>query len=220
MGSVAFDPRSRTIADPRPSLAPDSPESPWENSKATRAGPAAEVDTSIFLTLVGTSVNRAPPDPPATVGLAGGHEQVIVTWTVPSNPDPPISGYDVRYRIGETGENTIASYGATVTQATITGLSRGKNYEVEVQAKNADGAGPWSQTAKARVNRNNPPEFDTPPEFTIPEGPSAGDALGDPYTAYDEDKDSVTYTLEGADANVLAVDKDTGQLEVGEGYSL
>ena len=201
-------------------MAPDSPGSPWVNSKATRAGPAAEVDTSIFLPLVGTSVKRASPGKPGKLTVVGGHEQVIVTWIPPTNPYPAISGYDVRYWIGEPDEYTVAGYGATVTQATITGLSRGNWYQVKVQAKNADGPGDWSNTVKARVYPNNPPEFDTAPEFRIPEGPSAGDALGDPYTAYDEDEDAVTYTLEGEDSGVLAIDKDSGQLEVGEGYFL
>ena len=220
LGFVVLDALEGTIADARPSMAPDSPGSPWVNSKATRAGPAAEVDTSIFQSLVGTSINRLPPDPPPQLAVVGGHEQVTVTWSVPSNPGPAISGYDVRYRIGATGEYTVASYGPTVTQATITGLSRGKIYQLQVRAKNVDGAGPWSQAVEARVYPNNPPEFDTPPEFNLPEGPSAGDPLGDPYTAYDEDEDAVTYTLEGEDSGVLAIDKDTGQLAVREGYSL
>ena len=141
-------------------MAPDSPDSPWENSKATRAGPAAEVDTSIFLPLVGTSVNRASPGKPAKPTVVGGHEQVIVTWSAPSNPSPAISGYDVQYWIRGTVEYTVASYGATVTQATITGLSRGNFYKVKVRANNSDGHGDWSDIAEARVYRNNPPEFD------------------------------------------------------------
>ena len=105
-------------------------------------------------------------------------------------------------------------------------MARGKYYEVQVRARSADGAGPWSQTSEtskaSRVFPNKPPEFDNglSAAFNVAESPTSGDVLGDPYTAYDDDDDSVTYTLEGEDANVLAVDKDTGQLEVGEGYSL
>ena len=116
----------------------------------------------------------------------------------------------------------VASFGATATSGAITELERGRDYEVQVRAKNTDGDGPWSETSDtARVNPNNIPKFDAPAEFNLPEGPSAGDTLGDPYTAYDADEeDHVAYTLEGEDAGVLAVDKATGQLVVGEGYSL
>ena len=180
---------------------------------------------SVAVTIQVTNVNE-PPDRPAIPRVAGGREQVTVTWSAPSNPGPAISDYDVKYWIMGNVAYTVASYDATVTQDTITGLARGKFYEVQVRAKSADGAGPWSQTSEtskaSRVFPNEPPEFDSgrSAAFNVAESPTSGDALGDPYTAYDDDDDSVTYTLEGEDANVLAVDKDTGQLEVGEGYSL
>ena len=52
------------------------------------------------------------------------------------------------------------------------------------------------------------------------EGKTAGDEVGDPYTAVDPDGDTVTYTLEGVDAGVLSVGQTTGQIAVGAGYSL
>ena len=142
----------------------------------------------------------------------------------PSNSGPAIAGYDVQYRITGTEEFTVVSYAATVTQATITGLARGKRYEVQVRANNADGNGEWSQNARPnpRVNPNKTPNFDSglPHRFNVAEGPSTGEALGDPYTADDPDGDTVTYTLEGADAGVLAIGRTTGQIAVGVGYSL
>ena len=54
----------------------------------------------------------------------------------------------------------------------------------------------------------------------MPEGPAAGESLGDPYTAADPDGDTVTYTLGGEDAGVLSIGRTTGKIAVGVGYSL
>ena len=158
-------------------------------------------------------------EPPGQISLptaVGGLEQITVTWNPPStNPGPAISSYDVQYRIrgAETFDNT-ANFGPTLTTGVITGLARGKYYEIQVRAKNADGDGEWSESVEVRVNPNEPPIFDPvlPPEFRVAEGPAAGEELGEPYTAADSDKDTVTYTLEGDDAGVLGIGPTTGRL--------
>ena len=179
---------------------------------------------SIAVTIQVTNVNE-PPDQMARPTAVGGFEQITVTWVPPSNPGPAISGYDVQYRIrgAETFDN-IANFGSTQTSGVITGLARGKYYETLVRAKNADGDGEWSLKADPdpRVNTNQFPEFHSalPEEFNVAEGPVAGDELGDPYTAADPDGDTVTYTLEGEDAGILAIGGNTGQIVVGVGFTL
>ena len=156
---------------------------------------------------------------------AGGFEHITVTWIPPSNPGPAISGYDVQYRIrgAETFDNT-ATFGSTLTTGVVAGLNRGKFYEAQVRAKNVDGDGEWSPKANPdpRVNPNKSPEFgsDLPDKVNVPEGPAAGESLGDPYTAADPDGDTVTYTLGGEDAGVLSIGRTTGQIAVGVGYSI
>ena len=132
---------------------------------------------SIGVTIQVTNVNE-PPDQMDRPTAAGGFEQISVTWVLPSNPSPAISGYDVQYRIrGAESFDNIASFGPTLTSGIITGLDRGKYYEAQVRAKNADGDGEWSLKADPdpRVNTNKPPEFDSvlPDKFNVAEGPVA-----------------------------------------------
>ena len=123
---------------------------------------------------------------------------------------------------GPQPSTTSATFGSTLTTGVVAGLNRGKFYEAQVRAKNADGDGEWSETVETRVNPNRAPEFgsDLPDKVNVPEGPAAGESLGDPYTAADPDGDTVTYTLAGEDAGVLSIGRTTGQIAVGVGYSI
>ena len=222
--SPIFDPGNATTLDFQPSPDPDPPNPTRGTARTALTTPADETDTLTVPSRVGTTISGAAPGRPNRPIAAGRHESILVIWTVPSNSGPAITGYDVQYRITGTEEFTVATYGATVTQTTITGLSRGKRYEVHARAKNADGDGEWSLPARPnpRVNPNKTPNFESglPNKFNVAEGPSAGEALGDPYSANDDDGDTVTYTLEGEDAGVLAIGHTTGQIAVGLGYSL
>ena len=100
------------------------------------------------------------PGKPARPTVAGGHEQVDVEWDAPDNTGPPITGYDLQYRIRDIGEFVEADHSGTTTTAVITGLRRGKYYQVQVRARNADGDGPWSQSGEARTRPNRAPELD------------------------------------------------------------
>ena len=202
----------------------DPPGPAWATAKTALTSSADETGTLEWPSRVGTTINGAPPGRPNRPIAAGRHESILVIWTAPSNSGPAISGYDVQYRITGAGEFTVVSYGATVAQATITGLSRGKRYEVRVRANNADGNGEWSLPAhpNPRVYPNKTPNFasDLPNNFNVAEGPSAGEALGDPFIAIDDDGDTVTYALEGEDSGVLAIGQTAGQIAVGVGHSL
>ncbi len=61
-------------------------------------------------------------------------------------------------------------------------------------------------------------------EREIPENTSAGDPVGDPITARDndanDDPETLTYTLDGADEGKFAIDTKTGQIKVGTGTTL
>ena len=222
--SPIFDPGNATTLDFQPSPDPDPPNPTRGTARTALTTPADGTDTLTVPSRVGATISGAAPGRPNRPIAAGRHESILVIWTVPSNSGPAIAGYDVQYRITGTEEFTVVNYAATVTRATITGLSRGKRYEVHVRAKNADGDGEWSLPARPnpRVNPNKTPNFDSglPNKFNVTEGPSAGEALGDPYTANDEDGDTVTYTLEGEDSGVLAIGHTTGQITVGSGFSL
>ena len=224
ISSPIFGPGQATTIDFRQSPDPDPPDPTLGTTRTALTAPADETDTLTAPSRVRTTISGAPPGRPNRPIAAGRQDSIFVSWTAPSNSGPAIAGYDVQYRITGTEEFTVVSYGATVTQATITGLARGKFHEVQVRANNADGNGEWSLPARPnpRVYPNKTPNFDSglPHNFDVAEGPSTGEALGDPYTANDDDGDTVTYTLEGEDSGVLAIGRTTGQIAVGLGYSL
>ena len=78
---------------------------------------------------------------------AAGLNSLDVKWAAPTNTGPPITGYELQYRASKApSSDAWSKYGQTVTglTATITGLTQGTSYDVQVRAINAEGAGPWS----------------------------------------------------------------------------
>ena len=78
---------------------------------------------------------------------------LTVEWKEPENTGSAITDYDVRYReVGSGGDFIDAQHEGTARTATLTGLSPGTAYEVQVRATNATGTGPWSQLGEVRTN--------------------------------------------------------------------
>jgi len=113
------------------------------------SGTAARVQTATQ-TLTITVTNVPPPGKPAapTVTVAS-HTSLTATWTAPTNTGPAIRGYDVQYRKGTTGNFTAWPHTDTAVTTTITGLTAGTSYQVQVLARSSEGAGPWSAASTA-----------------------------------------------------------------------
>ena len=78
-----------------------------------------------------------------------------VNWRAPSTAGTePISGYNLRY--GSPGSWTDVIHVGTDTTATIIGLTAGTAYEVQVQARNAEGDSEWSDSGTG-TPVNEPP---------------------------------------------------------------
>ena len=71
------------------------------------------------------------------------------------------------------------------------------------------------------ADTNLAPSFRAGAEATrvVAENASPGTAVGDRVTAFDNDGDSITYSIEGDDASLFAIDQ-TGQVSVAEGAAL
>ena len=80
------------------------------------------------------------PDPPAVSNET--ESSLTVTWTEPDNAGPVITNYHMQYR--HTGSYIALSDSGAALSRTITGLRSGRTYQVQVQAKNDEGEGPWS----------------------------------------------------------------------------
>ena len=107
------------------------------------------------------------PSQPAAPSLTRGDEKIDVSWTAPASNRSRITDYDVRYcdtsnsnvcddddtddvdwtKLDDEGDNATS----TATTASITGLTNGTTYEVQVRATNAIGDGDWSESSSAKA---------------------------------------------------------------------
>ena len=94
-----------------------------------------------------------PPDAPSAPTVSGASSTSLwVSWSAPGNAGrPALTDYDVQYRAGATGAFADWAHAGTATSATITGLSADTAYQVQVLARNAEGASGWSATGEGRT---------------------------------------------------------------------
>ena len=111
-----------------------------------------------------------PPPPEATKPGQVGRPDVSprdaalhVDWDAPGDGGSAISHHDIRYRAGTSGPWTQTRVPPTATETvptdtTISRLSNGTAYQVQVRACNAHGCGDWSavRTATPRANVFDP----------------------------------------------------------------
>ncbi len=182
------------------------------------------IDASTDVTISVLDVPE-PPDavaaPSVAANAAAPETSLDVSWTAPSTDGKPaISGYDVQYR--EKGASSWTAHAVNLhgTTTTITGLTEGAEYEVEVKAKNNEGESGWSPRGRgATQDRNDAPRFPvTAPGPDVAENAAAGTAVGSPVTASDADGDTLTYSLSGA--SEFTIDAASGQIEVAAGADL
>ena len=95
-----------------------------------------------------------PPGAPTTGTVTPGTGSLSVSWTAPSSDGgSPITGYDLRH-IETSADETVDSNwtvvddvwtaGGGTLQHTLTGLTGGTQYDLQIRAVNAGGDGPWS----------------------------------------------------------------------------
>ena len=113
--------------------------------------------TSAATDVVASNNAPLPPEKPRVYGssMQSGSTTVLeVQWQVPrhwtDNP-PSIDSYDVRYRLLESESWSNGPQDVTVTRATITGLTAGTHYEVQVRSTTANGDSVWSRAARGRT---------------------------------------------------------------------
>ena len=179
---------------------------------ATSGAAARALSTSMTLFITVTDVDEPPakPDAPTVTGADATPTELSVRWTAPTNTGPAITDYDVRYRKGTTGNFTDADYTGTTTSMTLTGLTAGTSYQVQVQATNDEGTGAWSDIGIGTTATNAAPAFtNNTTKFSVDENSTAvttATATDADASDYDVDpSDSVTYTLSGADSAKFSI---------------
>ena len=118
------------------------------------------------------SRSASRPSAPSPPVLTAGDRRLGVRWTAPADNGARIDDYDVRYRpLGGMWRSLPDAVRSTVTTATITGLTNGTTYEVQVRAGNAAGNGPWSASARGTpASPASPPSAPSAPVLVAGDG--------------------------------------------------
>ena len=163
---------------------------------------------------------REPPSPPAApmvTGIPGSTSSIRVEWAAPANTGPAVTGYDVHYREVGSGPTRWDHFGAD-RSTIITDLKAGTRYEVQVRARSDEGSGDWSRWGSGSPNpdvaNRNPTFSGGSRSLSVAENTPPNTDVGAPVAATDRDGDTLTYTLEGADADSFDIlsTSDGGQI--------
>ena len=90
------------------------------------------------------TVGATRPGQVARPDVLARSEALYVDWSAPSDGGSSITHYDLQYREGTSGDWTLVE-DITLTSYTITGLTNGTTYQVQVRAANSVGDGDWSE---------------------------------------------------------------------------
>ena len=207
------------------------------HSVTVKADDARGGMATVSVTINVTDVpGEAPEKPDTPTVVAASSTSLAVNWVAPDNPGPPITDYDYRYKEPtEANWTEVTDTVITQTNAIVSPLRPDTSYEVQVRAKNAEANGEWSDSGIGSTNAggaNSAPVFTEGQSTTrtvIPNA-QAGEHVGPPVTATDADQgDTVTYSLQGADAASFEIEPQTGQIttrvalssaQVGDTYSV
>ena len=131
-----------------------------------------------------------PSAPTVSVPTTGNDGQRLsVTWTAPTNDGgSAITGYDVQYKTSTASDWTDKSHTGTGTSTTITGLTQGTAYNVQVRATNSVGDSAWSSGTGTPATAPGKP---TSVAVSVPTTGNDGQRLSVTWTAPTNDGGSV-----------------------------
>jgi hypothetical protein len=100
-----------------------------------------------------TPSTPVPPGTPQNVMAAAANGSALVRWSAPSSAgDFPITGYTVTPYAGSTAGTPVQA-GASVTSATVNGLTNGTAYTFRVTASSSAGTGAYTASNAVTPNR-------------------------------------------------------------------
>ena len=150
--------------------------------------------------------------------------KAAVFWSESANAGASaVTAYDVRHIAGDASDKSDSEWTVIDTAAdaqtrryTVSGLTDGTLYDMQVRAVNAAGDGVWSDTVTAApaAGSNGSACFlkGATTVRSAEENTAAGQAVGTAVGAANTDDDTLTYTLGGIDAAHFGIVASTGQL--------
>ena len=173
---------------------------------------------SIEVTIEVTDANDAPSfdstDNMRSVAENTEPGQAIGDPVTATDPD---SGDTLSYSLEDTGDAAAFDIDAATGQL-LTGAALNReeksSYSVTVVAEDSGGESATTEVTIAVTDVNEPPSFDSDSTTrSVAENTPAGHDIGEPVQATDPDSDeTLTYRLEGADADAFDINSTTGQL--------
>ena len=141
-----------------------------------------------------------------------------------TDPDKGVTGTVWQWERSSDGNTDWAGIGTG--SPSYTPVDGDVGYHLRATASYADGHGPGktaqaASTLAVQAGANRPPKLD-PATATreVPENTEAGRNIGAPVTANDPDTgDTLTYTLEGPDADSFDIDSASGQIQTKSGVT-
>ena len=172
------------------------------------------LSVSKTLTVTVTDVTTEAPGKPTPQVTGTTTTSVTISWNPPTNTGPAITDYDVQYRAGTSGSFTSHAHTGTGTTATISSLTSGTDYQIQVRATNDEGTGAWSDAITGTPQVNVAPAFSSSASASVDEN-TAASAVVLTVSASDGDaQDSVTgYTLSGTDSGEFTFDSSSRVLK-------
>ena len=136
------------------------------NSEGTSAWPT--VHTTVERT---ATRPNAPAQPALTARTA---TSITISWTAPADNGAEIEDYRVRHReTGTTQWTRVVHKDTSDLQRTISGLSAGKTYEIQVRAVNSVDFGPWSDVITVTTTQPDTTVSITANQSSVTEGETA-----------------------------------------------
>ena len=174
---------------------------------------------SVTITVGNVTEPPSAPTAPRVSGIPGSTDSVRVTWDAPVNTGPAVTEYEVHYREAGAGLGFARWTHSGADRSTIiTELKAGTRYEVQVRARSEEGTSEWSRSGTGAPNpdvENRNPTFSGGARtLSVVENTPPNTDVGTPVAATDRDGDTLTYILEGTDADSFDIvsTSDGGQI--------
>ena len=172
---------------------------------------------SVTIEVMDRPEQPSAPRAPRVAGIPGSTDSVRVTWDEPANTGPAITHYSVQYAVGGSSDafqRVTVPTGSADRSVIITGLTAGTRYDVQVRAESPEGHSDWSRSGAGSPNpdvaNRNPAFSNRSHTFNVAENTLPGTDVGNLVAALDPDGDTLTYTLEGVDADSFDIIATTG----------